>query len=262
MFLLGIMISVAGLVTSLLPALPEGALYWLITLSVVLVYPLVLVPFFRANRADKEFRWLHWMPMFIVVLWLGLELLSMKFEAVHTAQIGFFSLWSLPLVALGLGLTIAFSAHVIRRRQTRITVLTVLLATFASTAYAAQVNNWNPALQAAIFRPNAASTMLVAGYRTLSARLTGAQPPVDSTIAATTDSSMSSIAQASSSSWPSTATMSDASSTVEELAKTKKPRRLVKSGPETIGVLFATLMAVYCMVLHARAMGRMRVDCA
>lgn len=266
MLVLGIVIAATGFVCALLPAFPAGIFYWCIAFALTVLYPLLLASFFKANRADYEFRMLHWTPAAITVLWLFFELLSYRFEVAHTAQIGFFALWSLPLVALGIVLAIVFSAHVIRRRDVRITFLVLLLAGYSAFAYAAQVNGWNEPLQAALFPQGGISTVAANGYRSLAGLFSNLKfPGIDGTTSssiAMSSAPSSMIAAATSSRSASAAMASDAATTVATVASSK-PHRLTKTGPEeTLGFLIVTLLAGYCMVLHTRARNRVGVEWA
>ncbi len=261
MLVLGVLIAATGFVCALLPAFPAGILYWCILFALTVLYPLLLAGFFRSNRADYEFRLLHWVPAGMAVLWLIFELLSFRFDAALTAQRGFFAFWSLPLVALGIVLAIMFSAHVIRRRTTRIGFLTILLLLFSFGAYAAHMNNLNPALQAALFPQNGVSRVAANGYRTVAGLFSQLKfPGSPSATVPTTDpfaTSSSSVAASSSSSV--SATSSDAATTVAAMAgsSSSKPRRLTKTGPEeTLGLLIVTLLAGYSITLHTRARSR------
>jgi hypothetical protein len=270
MLVLGVLIAATGFVLALLPAFPAGLVYWCILFALTALYPLLLASFFRSNRADYEFRLLHWVPAGMAVLWLVFELLSFRFDAALTAQRGFFAFWSLPLVALGIGLTIMFSAHVIRRRTVRIGFLAILLLLFTFGAYAAHMNKWNPALQAALFPQGGVTRVAADGYRAVAGLFSQLRfPGMDagtagssSSASVSTSSSASAIAAATSS-RSSSATASDATGTIASSVSSSKPRRLTKTGPEeTLGLLIVTLLAGYCMTLHARAKGRMGVEWA
>lgn len=149
--LLALVICVAGFLTSLLPPYPTGMPYWAILLTIFVLYPLIFTPTFRNNRADYEFRMLHWFPAAILLLWLALQFLAPKFKIMHILHLGFLFLWSLPLVALGIVFIIIFAFHVIRRRTFRVTVLLLLLTLFIAGAVSAEGLGWNNRLQAAIF---------------------------------------------------------------------------------------------------------------
>lgn len=269
MLILGIVMVATGFVCALLPAFPAGILYWCIAFALTVLYPLVLASFFRANRADYEFRLLHWVPAGMTVLWLFLELLSYRFEVAHTAQLGFFALWSLPLVALGIVLSIVFSAHVIRRRNVRISFLALLLVGFSGLAYAAQVNHWNAPLQAALFPQGGINSVAATGYKSLAGLFNtmrfpdGGQSVSSSSSEAVSSAPSSMIAVNATSSRSSSVAMASDAATTVAAAVNAKPRRLTKTGPEeTLGLLMVTLLAGYCMVLHARARSRVGVEFA
>lgn len=268
MLILGIVMVATGFVCALLPAFPAGILYWCIAFALTVLYPLLLASFFKSNRADYEFRLLHWVPAGMTVLWLLFELLSYRFEVAHTAQLGFFALWSLPLVALGIILSIVFSAHVIRRRNVRISFLTLLLVGFSGLAYVAQVNHWNAPLQAALFPQGGINSVAATGYKSLAGlfntmRFPGGEHSVSSSSEAMSSAPSSMIAVNPSSSRSSSVAMASDAATTVAAAVNGKPRRLTKTGPEeTLGLLMVTLLAGYCMVLHARARSRVGVEFA
>lgn len=149
--LLALVIGAAGFLVSLLPAYPAGMPYWAILLTIFVLYPIIFTPTFRNNRADYEFRLLHWFPAAILLLWLVLQLSAPKFKILHILNLGFLFLWSLPLVALGIVFIIIFAFHVIRRCTFRVTALVLLLALFIAGAVSAEGLGWNNKLQAAIF---------------------------------------------------------------------------------------------------------------
>lgn len=274
MLVLGILLALTGFALGLLPAFPAGIAYWCIVFAVTVVYPLLLTHTLRSNRADYEFRILHWLPAAMAALWLLLELLSYRFSVAHTVQLGFFSFWSLPLVALGIVLTIAFAAHVIRRRNVRIPFLAVLLTVFAAASVASHAMHWNPVLQAALFPQTDISRIAANGYRSVTGLLAAVRMPgsTDATsssasIAAGASSAMSAASESMSSASAkrstlssSAATSSDATTTIADVLNGTKPRRLTKTGPEeTAAALLAAVLAGYCGVLHARARRRCAV---
>ncbi|MBU2213239.1 hypothetical protein KKC44_05380 [Patescibacteria group bacterium] len=133
-FLLGVFLVIIGVLTATLPSLPEGALPWGVLIVIAVLYPLVLTQVFRRNRADYAFRWLHWFPAFILLLWLGLELIGIISPSAKVASSAFTWGWTLPFVALGFVGVIAFCLHVIRRRIPRILLLLAVFLPFVVLA--------------------------------------------------------------------------------------------------------------------------------
>lgn len=270
MLVLGILLVATGFVLGLLPAFPAGIAYWCVLFAVTVFYPLLLTRLLRSNRADYEFRILHWVPAAMAVLWLVLELLTYRFSVARTAQLGFFSFWSLPLVALGIVLTIVFAAHVIRRRNVRIPFLSILLVAFAATSVVSHTMGWNPALQATLFPETDITRIAQAGYTSISGFLARVQLPgsarsnPSSGSGTANASSPMSVAASVASSTPgrhtvssSLAHSSDATASIADATAATKPRRLTKTGPEeTAAILLATMLAGYCGVLHTRARSR------
>ncbi len=162
--LLACVTAIVGMLTSLLPHFPEGVLPWFTLLVVVIVYPLVLIPTFKENRADYELRVLHWSPLIIVGIWGFLEILSAFIPFAATIQIGFSYLWSLPIVLLSLGLLMLFCRHVIRCLYLRITVLTAILLLVLGCSISAQASGWNPRLTDRLYVQHIGASLL--GKRT------------------------------------------------------------------------------------------------
>lgn len=151
MILLGLLIGVAGFAASLLPPLPTGMPYWAVCMVLSVLYPLLLAGKFKSDRADYEFRVLHWFPAGIFALWMVLQLLDGKLPLFHILNLGFLFLWSLPLVALGIAFLIIFALHVIRRSTLRITLLSIFLVLFIVGAVFSESQGFNRTLQRNIF---------------------------------------------------------------------------------------------------------------
>ena len=293
MLVLGLAICIAGIAAALLPAIPVGTKYWAILLTLSVLYPLALTRSFKTNRADYEFRVLHWFPAGIFIVWFVLQLLSPRIEIIRILSLGFFFLWSLPLVALGIAFIIIFAVHVLRRSRSRVTVLSLFLAIFILGAVYAEAAGLNPRLQASVYPKNpptlavlqtafthlrailsektGTSGMLVAMEDTSSSSLTSSasqsfssassamSKPTKSSVAtiATQTSSMSSSVS-SSIMMPTSfsSSTSRAASALPPVIGEKNPGHLAQSGPESAAVLGATLLAAYFGLLHARAKKR------
>ncbi|MBU0766578.1 hypothetical protein KKF55_02225 [Patescibacteria group bacterium] len=142
-FLLGVFLVLTGVLTSTLPDLPEGALPWGVLMVLATLYPLSLTRIFRNNRADYSFRWLHWFPVGILVLWLALQLIAQAVPAVQIATEVYTWGWTLPIVALGFVGAIAFCLHVIRRRVPRLILLLAVFIPFVVLATVSERGqNW------------------------------------------------------------------------------------------------------------------------
>ncbi len=238
MVFLGLVICMAGFVSSMLPEFPRGLVYWLFACVLSLLYALVLTRTLRSNRADYEFRLLHWFPFCIFVLWGFLQYFAPRFRLVYILKLGFLFLWALPLTALGISFTILFAVHVIRRRAFRVTILSVFLALYLIGALVAEGKGWNPLLQQRLFAlpPARILSSVTSVLRTLTGLIyredqSGAILMADHSV---------------SSSTPSVVSMQS------DVTSIHTPKRLPRSGPESAGVLLVFLLAGYCSVLHRR----------
>lgn len=234
LLLLGLVICVSGIVASLLPDFPGGLKFWVIPFTIATLYPILLMPTFRRNRADYEFRLLHWLPSAIFLAWLLLALLDPYWTWFHILRLGFLFLWSLPVVAFGIAMAIFFSWHVLRRRVLRITLLSLLITLFTVTSVVAEFGGHNPTLQAKLFHLPVAPSFrpIIARIRELRRTNTLNAGSVQSSVASSAASVRSSVA----------------SSVIAE----HTPFRLPKSGPDTFGFLLATMAALYVGTLHLR----------
>ena len=244
LFILALAISFAGFALALLPSMPEGFVYWSILLIASVLYPLLLLHTFKINRADYEFRLLHWFPAILFVLWMVLELLSPFLRIAFILKLGFLSLWSLPLVVLGIVFIILFSLHVIRRSRLRVWVLSLLLALFASSAVASAVMGWNPSLQAALFPRNLSLSPSFPFHFSSLLKFLREDPDSGSGLTIGEHS-----ISASSSSTRSVVAISSA--TTSSLAD-HVPDKLPQSGVELFFPLLLLVVAGYCSTLHRR----------
>lgn len=113
--LLIVVLVVTGFTLATLPALPTGLLPWVAIFVVTILYPALLMPFFRAERADHEFRSLHWFPVIMTIVWLVFATLAWFFPIASIALRAYTWAWSLPMVAFAtLGLLV-FCAKVLRQ---------------------------------------------------------------------------------------------------------------------------------------------------
>ncbi len=303
---LGIVICVAGLIASLLPPLPSSLVAWIFLLIITGLYPVVLAGTFRSNRADYEFRLLHWFPMWIFLIWGLIDLAAPHVQFLHILKLGCFYLWSLPVVALGLFFIMLFASHVIRRSRSRITFIALFLILFTAGAITAEAQGWNEQLQQYVVT---GQTMLVSALRQRATQLAGlvldkngsgtslseklsfmpffSKQSDDSssttTLSSARTSSRASLSVSSSAlsrNIYSSVVSADTSSSVISIppkpffgfggansssvstassassVATVKPKKLTKSGPESAAVIVATLLGLYCCVLHQRAKAR------
>ncbi len=253
MLFLGLAMCVTGFLLALLPSFPTALPYWVGITILTLVYPGVLARTFKENRADYEFRMLHWFPFAMTLLWVALQFLAPRAKFLYILQLGFFFLWSLPLVALGIAFLILFSVHVIRRSRVRILFLSLFLVLFTVGAVASEAMGFDAELQATIYpaHPKMMATVRRAAsdLRSAVATLTGTAG-----VTATTSSASSSLKSSTSSSVRSM--IAAVSSRNTSSLSSAKPTKLPESGPESAGMLGATLLAMYMGTVHFRARKR------
>lgn len=142
-FFLAVLILLTGGFLRFLPPLANAGTLWTLGFAIVIAYPLLLLPLFRRRRADYIFRFLHFLPAVMFLLWLVLEILqSYGYDAapvLRTVTWGYM----LPLVVVNFCLLGAYSAHVIRQRTTRIITLLLLLLPFLTVAALGEKRGWN-----------------------------------------------------------------------------------------------------------------------
>lgn len=158
-FFLGLVILLTGFVEAFLPPITLSVLPWVIAFGLTILYPLALLPLFRSRRADYTFRVLHFFPVLMLLLWLGLELLRPLQPAAGRAEALFLWGWTLPAVVLGFVLLLTYCLEVIRQRRGRMLLLLLLLVPFAALAVSVQRNNWNPRLASILHSTDAFSAL-------------------------------------------------------------------------------------------------------
>ncbi|MFA6038927.1 MAG: hypothetical protein WCV62_06800 [Candidatus Peribacteraceae bacterium] len=235
-FTLGIAIVVTGILLPTLPPLPQGIVPWLIMLFLTLAYPVALYPFLRRNRADYAFRFLHFAPATMAIFWLLLQMISLRVPSAGSVLRGYLFAWTLPGVAVSFLLLALFILHVIRRRETRLTLLAFLFLPFLLLSTVSErTMDGSGRLAAALWRGSwwdvtgAASSPGGSGSEGSSSVGTSSSLPV-----ATSSSARPPIAMASSSS---------------------KPPRLPSAGLG-LDLLAVTMFGLYAGTLHRRAARR------
>lgn len=237
LILLALVMCVSGFVVSLLPPLPEGLKYCVVFFVLAALYPIVLLPTFKRNRVDYEFRLLHWFPAGMFFLWLLLQISDPYWKWFHILNLGFFFLWSLPMVAFGLACIIMFSIHVIRRRTVRVPIVALFLILFTAGSLVAESKNWNEQLQA---------NLTAAPFDSFFSPITSRLRPLLGLIVSP-QSESGTVTQTASSSVASLPSSASASVIADH-----RPEHLPKSGPESSFVLLVTLLGLYIGTLHAR----------
>lgn len=136
--LLGLTTIATGVIVSTLPHIPEGFFPWAIVVVATVLYPAVLYPLLKNNRADYAFRALHFAPVGIALLWMMIEVAMLK-EPRLVPLHGIYTWgWTAAAVALTFLLLAAFCLQVIRRRVPRIAFLLFLFTPFLVSAFMAE----------------------------------------------------------------------------------------------------------------------------
>ena len=286
--LLGLVTLLTGVVMDTLPLLPEGALPWAIAFAVALLYGLSLYPLLKKNRADNSFRILHFLPAAMLVLWLAIELLTLKFPQALALHHWYTWGWSVVVVVLCFLFFIAFCLNVIRRRVPRIALLLLLLVPFTGLAFASeQYYHWDQQVSSIVWQGNwwdlVGTGTIIAGtqngdnanldpsdnpqeeawrrrLRALDERRKSIADEKDgkssSSKIASKASSKALVASSSSRVASSARSSTGQKSSGREIAQVKTPPpRLPTSGGEMSGLVFA-MLAGYTTVLHRRAAKR------
>ena len=151
-FLLAVAMVVTGIVIPTLAALPTGIVPWAIAFVLAVVYPLTLSRLFRTNRADYEFRMLHWAPAVLLVLWLLLQAIAIAIPEIEGVIRWYTWGWTLPGVATGFFLLGYFCLKVLRRWSQRIVLLAVAFLPFIVGAVATEHYGWNAQIASVIWQ--------------------------------------------------------------------------------------------------------------
>jgi len=152
--LLALVTIAAGVASSVLPPIPEGFIPWAIVFVAALVYPAILYPILKGNRADYSFRALHFAPVALALGWVSLQIVILKeprAQAVHDIYTWGFGV--VPVATMFFLLAV-FCLQVIRRRVPRITFMILLLAPFAVAAYVSETRtHWDAQLASLLWTP-------------------------------------------------------------------------------------------------------------
>jgi hypothetical protein len=159
-FLLGLAIVLAGVVCAVLPPLPGGIVPWVGAFIVSLIYPALLSPTLRSNRADNTFRRLHWFPAGMLLLWFVLQGGALFFAELAFTALWYTWGWTLAFVALGFFFLVFFCLKVIRQRGLRIFLLALLFVPFATSALIAEQKDFDLSERATAFWNERATNVL------------------------------------------------------------------------------------------------------
>jgi hypothetical protein len=142
-FLLGLMIALAGAVAAFLPPVSVTIVPWAIAFVIAIVYPLVWYPIMKERRADYEFRALHFVPALLLLVWLLLDLFVafrpdwQKLESIFTWG------WALGVVAAAFILLALFCVRVIRQWIPRLGLLLLVFVPFVLLGQLSQAHQWD-----------------------------------------------------------------------------------------------------------------------
>lgn len=252
--LLGFAMCLTGVVLGRLPSLSRDTVTpWFVVLALASVYPLSLYTTFRANRADYEFRALHWYPAAMTALWALLQAPLSRYPSLQFLFDGAFFLSSLPMVALGILLLSLFSLQVLRRWTIRVASLGCVFALFVATALGAELAPGFRAHRDALQRTvGVARHVGVALYDAGSHIIASLRDRDDAPAIPSSPSP-----QASRSSVSSTLDYLQAHTSSTPFIDKRTPTRLAGTGPaESFGALLLCVIATYSAVLHSRAKRR------
>lgn len=140
--ILGIVMLAAGVLTASLPSLPLGAGPWGIAFLLAVLYPLILYPFLRDNRADNVFRLMHWGPAALLGLWFVLAILELIFPAFFVLRRVL--VWGFCLIAVAalFVMLVAFCLRVLREGGKRVSILAAILGIFLVLAFVGEWFGW------------------------------------------------------------------------------------------------------------------------
>lgn len=161
--LLGAAIIITGVVTAILPPIGVTVVPWVIAFIASLLYPLALYPLFKERRADYEFRALHFVPAFMLAVWLGIQLLLSFLPFFEVLLDSYTWGWSLFIVAAAFVLLILFCWRVLRQRVPRLTVLALIFLPFLALGILGERNRWDSKLAQLIWSDQTGTGVIIAG---------------------------------------------------------------------------------------------------
>ncbi|MDO8648960.1 MAG: hypothetical protein Q7R81_04220 [Candidatus Peregrinibacteria bacterium] len=151
--ILALLIMATGVVIDTLPLLPEGTVPWGITIAIAVLYPLLLYPSFRRNRADYSFRLLHFIPAVLLLIWFLIQLIAIRAPQFLNVHHWYTWGWTGGAVIIAFFLLAVFCLQVIRRRVPRILFLLLLLIPFTVSGVMSERSyDWDSALSAQLWR--------------------------------------------------------------------------------------------------------------
>ncbi len=143
---------VTGVLLATLPAIPDGFFPWAGIFVATVLYPALLYPLLRSNRADYSFRALHFAPVAMTIVWMLLQIIQLQLPDLHLLSRIYTFGWSAIAVAATFVLLIAYCLEVIRRRVPRMSFLAFLFFPFLALALMSERSGrWNTELAALLW---------------------------------------------------------------------------------------------------------------
>jgi hypothetical protein len=170
--LLGALTVVAGIVCMFLPPVSVALWPWAVAFVISLIYPLALYPYLKERRADNAFRFLHFAPAAIFLLWLFADLAAGASGSLAPVQQ--WLTWNggfLPVAAVLL-LLVLFCLSVIRQRQSRLMALGLLLLLLIAFGVLNGRYHWDSMLAAKLWGHS--GSLMIAGDATMTGATTSA----------------------------------------------------------------------------------------
>ena len=262
-FLLGLMIALAGMVSAFLPPLSVSVWPWAVAFTVSMLYPLVLYPLLKARRADYEFRLLHFGPAVILFLWLVLELLASARPRLQIVQSLFTTAWSGAAVSLLFGFLVLFCLLVLRQRVKRVGLLLLVFVPFLVLSQWSDAHSWDQRLTATLWQG-------ITGTGIIALNPIGNTAPSQDIVEEQWRVQLRQMEQRSAALreqvqsggnliaavLPSSSSVSSVSRSLSG-SSSSRPISLPSSGPDP-SLLAVTLMALYTGAVHRKAVRRLR----
>ncbi len=171
--LLAVITVLTGVLVSTLPHIPDGFLPWVGVFLGAVIFPALVYPLLKNNRADYSFRALHFAPVTIALVWMFIEIALLKEPRLQSLYRIYTWGWTAPAVVVTFVLLMAFCLQVLRRRVPRILFLTLLLVPFLVVAYASEnYTHWNTQLASMLWDETVGDIAYVPGDSSSSASLT------------------------------------------------------------------------------------------
>ena len=162
--LLALVTIATGIIVSTLPHIPAGFFPWVATFISAVIYPALVYPILKNNRADNSFRALHFAPVTITLMWMFIEIALLKEPRLQLVASAYTWVFSTPAVAATFILISVFCLQVIRRREARLGFLVVLFTPFLAGAVASESSmHWDARLASLLWKTPVEIAMVPSG---------------------------------------------------------------------------------------------------